>query len=761
MKLRDQLRRWSAAAALAALLIGIGQILSGLERTTAQGGGLPYNSIVSGRIDSTMPLGQHTFSGSAGDLVTVRALGVGGALNPSLTLLAPDGSPVAGNDEYVLSDRITDAFLSVFLPQTGTYQLLVGSSNGTQGDYLLQLAGRSPVIAETLDYDTPVRAEVPLDPPPQYWQFTAGNCPTTLTITNETGGDPFTFPYSAIVRDERGVRVGELRGGRALQNRLTVPANSGRYEIEIGSIDALSFGTLLLTITCADRQPDCNLPVPQIAVPPTPTPTPTAPAGQMLLIQSGGILTYPSQDVFNALTPGSPMVAYQFTGSPGDWISAEVISLDGVDPYMTLLGPSAAPITSSNDARFGLAATDAYLSATLIEPGTYTLLVGAQNGTAGNYLLRFTGRTPVVSTPLGFGVPVTVTIPPPSPITPPPNDPQYFTFEAQDCPTTLTITGLGGTRLDPLTFPFTAIVRDARGAIVARMQGGRAEEARLTVAPRSGIYEVELRTMNPTSSGQVELLVSCGGDAPRCGQFTGLPVSTPRPGWTPNRPTRTPTRTPTGPTATPTNTPTLPPCPPDTVVIPGPGILPLNLTEIPGYVLIAPTLLGTPETPTQTQTPCATITPTPPPVTRPPVTRVPVTPVTPTLPPPPPPVTPSDFCGDGVCSNPELYNCGCQDCANNPIWISLCLPTSPPDFCGDGVCSASEIASCQCRQDCANNPTWLSQCIPTVPPPPVCGNGICEPGEDFVVCDPNILTACVPICGCPDCNNQGACYMPP
>lgn len=745
-------RPGAAVAIVAALLIAIGQIAPRPERTAAQAGALSYGSIVSGRIDSATPLGQHTFNGSAGDLVTVRALGVGGSLNPSLTLLAPDGSPVAGSDEYVLSDRITDAFLSVFLPQTGTYQLLVGSSGGTQGDYLLQLAGRSPVIAETLDYDTPVRAEVPLDPPPQYWQFTADNCPTTLTITNETGGDPFTFPYSAVVRDERGVRVGELRGGRALQNRLTVPANSGRYEIEIGSIDALSFGTLLLTITCADRQPDCNVAVPQIAVPPTPTPTPTAPAGQMLLIQSGGILTYPAQDVFNALTPGSPMVAYQFTGAPGDWISAEIISLDGVDPYMTLLGPSAVPIVGSNDAQFGLAATDAYISAALNEAGTYTLLVGAQNGTAGNYLLRFTGRTPVTSTPLGFGVPVTVTIPPPSPVTPPPNDPQYFTFVAQDCPTTLTITSLGGTRLDPLTFPFTAIVRDERGAVVARLQGGRAEEARLTVAPRSGTYEVELRTMNPTSSGQVQLVVSCGGDAPLCGQFTGLPVSTPRPGWTPSRPTATPTRTPTGPTATPTATPTLPPCPPDTVVI-------TDLTQsagVPGFVLtLVPTLQGTPVTltPTQTRTPCATITP-----TRPPVTRPPATPVTPTLPPPPPPVTPSDFCGDGVCSNPELYNCGCQDCANNPIWISLCIPTQPPDFCGDGVCSGNEVSSCQCRQDCANNPTWISLCIP---PAPVCGNGICEPGEDFVICDPNIPTACVPICGCPDCNNQGACYAPP
>lgn len=713
MKPRDWLRRGAAAAVLAALLIGIGLNATAPERTSAQAGALPYGSIVSGRIDSMMPLGQHTFSGSAGDLVTVRALGAGGALNPSLTLLAPDGSPVAGNDEYVLSDRITDAFLSVFLPQTGTYQLLVGSSGGTQGDYLLQIAGRSPVNAETLNYDEPVRADVPLDPPPQYWQFTAGNCPTTLTITNETGGDPFTFPYSAIVRDERGVRVGELRGGRALQNRLTVPANSGRYEIEIGSIDALSFGTLLLTITCADRQPDCNVAVPQIAVPPTPTPTPTAPAGQMLLIQSGGILTYPAQDVFNALTPGSPMVAYQFTGAPGDWISAEVVSLDGVDPYMTLLGPSAAPIVGSNDARFGLAAGDAYLSVTLIEPGTYTLLVGAQNGTAGNYLLRFTGRTPVVSTALGFGAPVTVTIPPPSPLTPPPNDPQYFTFEAQDCPTTLTLTGLGGTRLDPLTFPFTAIVRDARGAVVARMQGGRAEEARLTVAPRSGTYEVELRTMNPTASGQVQLLVSCGGDAPACGQFTGRPVSTPRPGWTPNRPTATPTRTPTGPTATPTDTPTPPICP-------------------PGYVTATPFMFaGTPSpdliltlTAMPTPTFCATITP-----TLRQVTRVPVTPVTPTLPPPPPPpTTPAEFCGNGICSNPELYDCTCQDCANNPIWISLCLPTTPPDICGDGVCSASEIASCGCTPDCANNPTWNAQCNPTVPPD-VCGDGVCSAGE--------------------------------
>jgi len=528
----------------------------------AQSGGvLTYNTITFGQIDAT-GLASYTFDGTAGDLITARVLGVSGGLNPSVQLFTLAGATIVRSDDYFLSDRVADAFVSFVLPQTGSYLLMI-EGGGSQGGYVLQLNGRPPVQAEPLAYDAPVRAEIPASPPPQYWTFTAGNCPTTLTITNETGGDPFTFPYTAIVRAEDGRRLGELRGGRALQNRLTVPANSGRYEVELASANVLTAGTLLLTITCAERQPDCNVPVPALIVPPTPTPTATAPAGQFLLIQSGGGLVYPQQDITGALSAAVPLLAHPFTATAGDWISAEVTSLtNGLDSYIRLISPSAVA-HSLNDAAFPMNRGDTYFSAFLTETGTYTLLVGAQNGTTGDYLLRFTGRTPVGSTPLTFGVPQLVAFPPPSAIAPPPNTPQYFTFTAQDCPTTLTLTDRSGFA------PFAAIVRDERGVVIARLRGEPLTEARLTVAPRSGAYEVEVLSMADDRGGTLELLVSCAGDAPLCGTFGGLPVSTPRPGWTPNRPTATPTP---GPSPTASATPTLPPCPPGVVSVPQPFI---------------------------------------------------------------------------------------------------------------------------------------------------------------------------------------------
>ena len=513
-----------------------------------------YGANIPGRIAPETPLIMFNFNGSAGDLVRVRAIGTQGDLNPTISLIAPDQQLIAASDDHVFGPQRADAWLSLFLPQTGQYVLMVGGADNTTGEFLLQLQGRGPVLADTLAFDAPVLVDIPLNPPRQYFTFEASpSCPTTLTITNLSAGAPFSFPYAVTVRDQTGTVIGEVRGGRQLEDRLTVAAGSGRYEVDVTSINALTSGQVLLTVTCAEDAPSCVLPVIGPPVFATPTPTPTPPAGQLLMVQAGGPIGY-GANAIGTLSPQAPMINYTFEGSAGDTVDAQALALDGaLDPTLMLIAPSGGPLLSSGADAFAINEVDAALSLILPETGTYSLLVGAENNSSGVFMLRLQGRGPVETTLLPFGVPVTVDAPLENPNVPISRaEPQYFVFDARpDCPTTLTIFNLSGGR--PITFPFAVQVRGEDGIVIGALRGGRQTEDRLTVAPNSGRYEVEVLVAEPDARGTIQLLVSCGEGAPGCETFR-IPVSTPRPGWTPTfRTSPTPTAPPTG---TPIGTPT-------------------------------------------------------------------------------------------------------------------------------------------------------------------------------------------------------------
>ncbi|MFQ3566138.1 MAG: hypothetical protein SNJ59_03990 [Aggregatilineales bacterium] len=561
------MRRWSLSVVtciISCLLLSYAGIVFG------QGGVfIGYGANIPGRIAPETPLVMFNFNGSAGDLVRVRAIGTQGDLNPTLSLIAPDQQRIAASDDHVFGLQRTDAWLSLFLPQTGQYVLMLGGAENTTGEFLLQLQGRGPVLSDTLLFDAPVLVDIPLNPPRQYFAFEASpSCPTTLTITNLSAGFPFSFPYAVTVRDQTGTVIGEVRGGRQLEDRLTVAAGSGRYEVDVTSINAITNGQVLLTVTCAENAPSCVLPVIGPPVFATPTPTPTPPAGQLLMVQAGGPIGY-GANVIGTLSPQAPMINYTFVGAPGDTVDAQALALDsGLDPTLMLLAPSGAPLLSSGADAFAINEVDAALSLILPETGTYALLVGAENNSSGAFMLRLQGRGPVETTLLPFGVPVTVDAPLENPNVPISRaEPQYFAFDARpDCPTTLTIFNLSGGR--PITFPFAVRVRGEDGIVIGEVRGGRQTEDRLTVAPNSGRYEVEVLVAEPDARGTIQLLVSCGEGAPSCETFR-IPVSTPRPGWTPTfrtslTPTVTPIGTPTGtPTADGTPTPFITPTPYD------------------------------------------------------------------------------------------------------------------------------------------------------------------------------------------------------
>jgi hypothetical protein len=522
------------------------------------GGAISYGTSLIASLGDGFASAVYSFDGTAGDLITARAIGIGGGLSMSLALAGPNQEPLFSTEDDLFSPQDGDAALAYYLPQTATYTLIVNSIGGTSGQYLLQLRGQEQGTPAQIPFNGSGRVNVSRSGAPQYLTFSSTpDCPTTLTITNQTAGAPFTFPYVARVRDVNGQLVGQVIGGRQIENRISFYPGSGSYIVEVFAVSsqALSDGELLIASTCYAQQPSCEVPVLAPVVPPTPTPTPTPSSGQLALISQGGTLQ-PFEAQINVIGEGSPQVLYTFNGTAGDLANLQVIGISqDFDPQVTVLTPSGALLGTSVDNQFSFNVTDAAVTAYLPETGIYSALVSGEGALGGTFVIRVTTRPPVFAQEIGFSETIELEAPPPDASIARPNPPQYFTFEANsDCPTTLVFNNL--TEGEPYTFPFVFTVRDSEGITIAQMIGGRQTENRIVVAANSGTYEVEILAARPDARGQLEYRTTCAGEALFCDQFGVLPEVEIQP--TPTR-TPSPSAVPTVPISTPVIRPTATP----------------------------------------------------------------------------------------------------------------------------------------------------------------------------------------------------------
>lgn len=249
---------WSAIAWGLMLVMLTGIAYHPDRSANAQSGGmLTYGSNVYGTIADATPLIFYNFSGTTGDLVHVSVMSMSAGFDPMVDLVAPDQQVLASNDRNSLAFDLQDARVSLFLPQTGVYTLMVGGADGTTGDFLLTLDGRGPVNSTPLVHGDVMPVSVPEGASPQHFTFDTALCPTTLTVLDPSEGQPFTFPFIVRVRDSYGYEVARLRGGDTLEDRVTVEAASGVYEVDVWSDDPAVGGALSLLVTCGDQPPAC------------------------------------------------------------------------------------------------------------------------------------------------------------------------------------------------------------------------------------------------------------------------------------------------------------------------------------------------------------------------------------------------------------------------------------------------------------------------------------------------------------------------
>jgi hypothetical protein len=113
--------------------------VEGASPATSDAVAMVLNEVVQGEVAVPAGLDEYTFSGTAGDIVTVTLVATGGAWGGTAfyTLVNPSGSVLASN--FAGKVQIT-------LAESGTHVFQVHSSNALQtGTYALGLEGVSPV----------------------------------------------------------------------------------------------------------------------------------------------------------------------------------------------------------------------------------------------------------------------------------------------------------------------------------------------------------------------------------------------------------------------------------------------------------------------------------------------------------------------------------------------------------------------------------------------------------------------------------------
>ncbi len=314
----------------------------------AQTNTLSYGGSVAGTISPQAPLAFYIFNGFANDAVSARVIGLTEGFDPILTLLAPDQTQVGANDNDPFSPGSSDARVSARLSANGVYTLLVGGANGSSGDYVLVLDGRTGVLTNPLTNGLTAVADFTTNSSAQF--FTAAADPSAAVVLSLTA-QPATFPFAAEVRDPNGVIVASLSG--LPQYTLTLPAGQGNYEIMIMPANAELLGAVQVALGGS------SLAAPPLATAeilniPAPTDVCTISTGGVVNVRSGPGTNY---GIIGTLQPGNfPTVSgistdrgwyvINYNGQQG-WVAASVSSLNGPCGNLATVQSPAAPAATT------------------------------------------------------------------------------------------------------------------------------------------------------------------------------------------------------------------------------------------------------------------------------------------------------------------------------------------------------------------------------------------------------------------------------
>jgi hypothetical protein len=300
--------------------------------TTAQDSTpIQYGQIVIGNIPADGGQTVYTFSGTANDLVTIRALGTVPNMNLNVALLSTAQQPLLISHEEPLAALSIATTLVYRLPETGNYSIIV---SGLAGDFLLTLEARPAVLATTLNLDTPVQLALPFtDGQPQAFIF---NTDPLTSTTLQIDAEPFDLDALVEIRDGSGQLVTLLQGN--IDNAcINMGPGDEIREIIVASASA-NTGTLSITLsnrTCTLGEPATPAIVPIIQPMPIEGVCAATSVG-FVNIRSGPSTLY---NIISFLSPRQPIqvVGISETGTwfvvqnafVQGWVAASVVGITG------------------------------------------------------------------------------------------------------------------------------------------------------------------------------------------------------------------------------------------------------------------------------------------------------------------------------------------------------------------------------------------------------------------------------------------------
>ncbi len=361
----------------------------------ATGDTLQPNVPLAGTLSAEQPTVSYTFTGTAGQSVTITL--ESDAFDSYLTLQDAAGNDLATDDDSAgsLNARISD----FALPADGVYTVVVNSFIGAAaGDFTLtlEMAGGSAVVptplppvvtvvpatGDTLLPNVPLAGTLSAEQPTMSYTFT-GAAGQNVTITLESDA----FDAYLTLQDARGnVLATDDDSAGSLNARITdfaLPAD-GTYTAVVSSFAGSAAGDFTLTLETAGGS----------AVVPTPVPP------VVTVVPAAGDTLLPNMPLAGTLTAEQPTMSYTFTGAAGQRVTITLEST-AFDAFLILHDPSGTELIGDDDSAGNLNARISDFA--LPGDGLYTVLVTSFGGTAlGDFTLTLetAGSGVVVPTPV-------------------------------------------------------------------------------------------------------------------------------------------------------------------------------------------------------------------------------------------------------------------------------------------------------------------------------------------------------------------------
>ncbi|MBC7814382.1 MAG: SH3 domain-containing protein, partial [Burkholderiales bacterium] len=322
---------------------------------------IQYGTVVVGSLTQQAPIASYAFAGNAGDLVSIRVIGLTPGMTPTVTLLGPAQEELLTTvDRLMFPSSVvagapnTSAVIAYRLFANGTYVVNVGAgASGVGGDFVLTIDALPAVQAVPLVVQSPQDIVIPLTGPVQFYNFNTDPTTFTTLLVNFT---PFAFNVFVEVSDSNGQTVSLVDD--ALQTAcLEFGPGDETFQVAVLA-DPLAQGNVSLTLSagrCLVGAPPApaDIVLPVVVFTPVPIPNVCAvSSNRNVNIRSGPGLQFP---ILTLLPRGQAIQAIARTETGWyavqsnfvqGWVSGAVIFLSGpCEPIPVLVEPTPIVVT--------------------------------------------------------------------------------------------------------------------------------------------------------------------------------------------------------------------------------------------------------------------------------------------------------------------------------------------------------------------------------------------------------------------------------